>query len=147
MTLDGQIAGSVQILVRHTTLGDVGFINRGPVVVPEDPALIEYLTELLVLTAKTENLRGLVIRPPDKNKIEDGLWARHQFLPNDLVKLDSATLLVELTLGMETIRRGMRKTVREAIRQSERRGIGVLNLNGNEKRGGWERQMIRSISK
>jgi hypothetical protein len=78
---------------------------------------------LLVLTAKTENLRGFVIQPPDASKIDDRLWAGHQFPTNDLVELDSTTLLLELIQGMEAIKRGMRKTVREAIRQSERRAI------------------------
>ena len=69
-----------------------------PVVVPEEPALFDFLTEVLLLTAETENLQGLLIQPPDKSKIDDGLWARHRFLPNDIVKLNSATLLLGIHL-------------------------------------------------
>lgn len=123
LTLDGQIAGGAQILVRRTRLGDVGYINRGPMVVPPDPAILDYLVEMLISTTKANNLRGLVIRPPDESTIDNRFWASHRFLPNDLLKFDSATLLLDLARGMDTIRQGMRRTIREGIRQSQRRGI------------------------
>jgi lipid II:glycine glycyltransferase (peptidoglycan interpeptide bridge formation enzyme) len=125
LSLDGHVAGGVQILARRTRLGDVGYINRGPVVLPEDPALLDFLMDMLVLTTKTKNLRGLVVRPPDESTIDDRLWAHHRFLPNDLVKFDSATLAIDLAIGMESIKRGMRRSVRKEVRQSEERGIKV----------------------
>jgi peptidoglycan pentaglycine glycine transferase (the first glycine) len=125
LRLDGQVAGGVQILARRTRLGAFGYINRGPVVVPEDPALLDFLMEILILTAKTKKLRGLVVRPPDESTIDDRLWASHRFLPNDLVKFDSATLAIDLAIGMDAIKRGMRRSIRKEVRQSEERGINV----------------------
>ena len=93
------LKGAIEHSGRHTRLGHVGFINQGPVLVPEEPALFGFLTDLLVLTARTKNLRGLVIRPPDASKIDDRLWAGHQFLPNHLVELDSTTLYLSSPKG------------------------------------------------
>jgi len=125
LTLDGQLAGGAQILVRRTRFGKVGYINRAPVVVPEDPALLDFLIEMFIRTAKREKLRGLVIRPPDESRFDDKVWVRSGFLPNRIIKFDSATLLLDLAAGMDALKRGMRKTVRQAFKQAEQRGIKV----------------------
>jgi hypothetical protein len=125
LTLDGQISGGAQILIRRTRLGEIGYINRGPVIAPEDNALIDFLTEMLILTSKTKNLQGLVIRPPDESGIGHQLWTRHGFLTNDVLKFDSATLTVDLSIGIDAIKKRMRRSLRRTVRQSQERGIKV----------------------
>lgn len=125
LTLDGQIAGGFQILAQRTRFGRIGYISKGPVAVPEDPALLDYLVGLIVSSIKAHHINALIIQPPDESSIDDALLARHQFLPNHLTDVISATLLMDLSCGMDEIRQRLRRRTKAGIRLAEERGVNI----------------------
>lgn len=125
LTLDDQIVGGFQILARDTRFGGVGYIYKGPVVVPEEPALLDFLIELVASVAKANHLRAVIVQPADESTIEEARLAYHRFLPNYLASVISATLVVELSGGLDEIKGRMRRATSSQIRQAEERGITI----------------------
>jgi hypothetical protein len=131
LKLDGQMAGGFQILARNTRLGRIGYLSKGPVIMSEDPRLIDFLLELVVSTAKTNGLKGLIVQPPDQSTIDGVILRRHRFLPNHLVSVIHSTLMVDFSVGLDVIKRRMRKSTLAEIRRALRRGVKVYQ--GGEK--------------
>jgi lipid II:glycine glycyltransferase (peptidoglycan interpeptide bridge formation enzyme) len=125
LTLDDQIAGGFQILARDTRFGGVGHIYKGPVVAPEEPALLDFLIELVASASKANHLRALIVQPADESTIEAARLAYHRFLPNYLASVISATLVVDLSGGLDEIKGQMRRATWTQIRQAEERGITI----------------------
>ena len=125
LTLDGQIAGGFQILTRHTRFGLIGYVSKGPVLIKEEDGLLDFMMELVVSAVKANQLKALILQPPDPSTIDDLILTRHRFLPNHLVNVVSATLLTDLSCGMDQIERRMRKNTLVEVRQACRRGIKV----------------------
>ena len=125
VTLDGKVVGGFQILARRGRVGHIGYAARAPVVVPEDPALVDFTLELLTRTAKDSHLTALLIQPPDFSAIDGAALARHRFLPNYMKDLILATCLLDLSAGMDQIDRGIRRSTMVEVRQARRRGITI----------------------
>jgi hypothetical protein len=125
VTLDGKVVGGFQILARRGRVGHIGYAARAPVVVPEDPALVDFTLELLTRTAKDSHLTALLIQPPDFSAIDGAALARHRFLPNYMKDLILATCLLDLSAGMDQIARGIRRSTMVEVRQARRRGITI----------------------
>jgi lipid II:glycine glycyltransferase (peptidoglycan interpeptide bridge formation enzyme) len=125
LRLGGQIAGGFQILARDTRFGRIGYISKGPVVAVEAPQAIEEMILAVKRIASTERLSALIIQAPDESRIESSVLSNHGFLPNHLVDVVGATLLVDLSVGMEQIGRCMRKNTWVEIRQAQRRGVTI----------------------
>jgi lipid II:glycine glycyltransferase (peptidoglycan interpeptide bridge formation enzyme) len=125
LTLDDQIAGGFQILARDTRFGGVGHIYKGPVVAPEEPALLDFLIELVASASKANHLQALIVQPADESTIEEARLVYHRFLPNYLASVISATLVVDLSGGLDEIKGRMRRATWSQIRQAEERGITI----------------------
>ncbi len=127
----GRIVGGFQILARDTRFGRFGYISKGPVAAEETPEALAEMIRAVKNTARTERLHALIVQAPDASRIESSLLSSHGFLPNRLVDVVRATLLVDLSLGMEQIGRCMRKNTWVEIRQAQRRGVTIRE--GTEK--------------
>jgi len=125
LTMDDRVAGGFQILIRNSRFGSIGYISKGPVVVEEDNDLLDFVMKLVISTVKTNHLKALILQPPDRSVIDGPAMARHWFLPNHLVEVISATLLVDLSDNMDAISQRIRKNTMIEIRQAERRGIKI----------------------
>ena len=131
LQVEGRLAGGFQILTRQSRVGKIGYISKGPVLEYEDPVLLEYLVKQVISVVKTFRIRALIAQPPDESRLNGALLARHCFLPNHLVDVISATLLVDLSGGMAGINKNMRKTRLYEIRVARRQGISIRE--GGEK--------------
>jgi hypothetical protein len=125
LTLDGQIAGGFQILTRHTRFGLIGYVSKGPVVIKKEDALLDFMTELVVSTVKANHLKALILQSPDQSIIDDSILTRHRFLPNHLVDVVSATLIVDTACSMDEIMSRMRRTTMLELKRSQKRGIKI----------------------
>lgn len=125
ITRDGQIAGGFQILTRHTRLGHIGYVSKGPVAAKEEEALIKFMVELVIAVVKTNHLQALILQPPDQSSIGDPLLRRHCFLPNHLMTVVSATLIINTAASLDEIMSGMRRTTRLELKRSEKRGMKI----------------------
>lgn len=125
ITVDGRLAGGFQILGRKTRFGSVAYISKGPVLVPELDSLKEFAMELVVSTVRAERFRALILQPPDASRMDDFLLARHGFLSNHFVGVNSATLVVDVSCDMAEIVRRMRRTTMLELKRSRKRGIQI----------------------
>ncbi len=125
LTAEGQTAGGFQMLVRRTRLGPVGYISKGPVLAGEDQGVLDFLMELVVSLAKTNRLKALILQPPDQSTIGDAVLARHRFLPNHLMTVISATLIINTADSLDEITGRLRRTTRVELKQSEKRGMKI----------------------
>jgi lipid II:glycine glycyltransferase (peptidoglycan interpeptide bridge formation enzyme) len=125
LTMDGRLAGGFQMLVRTTCLGKIGYISKGPVIEPEDPALLEYFIGQVVAVANRHRIKALIVQPPDQSGLNGALLARHYFSENRLVDVISATLLIDLSGDLGDIEKRMRKTRLYEVRTARRRGIFI----------------------
>lgn len=123
LTLGDHICAGFQILFRQTRFGRIGYISKGPVVDRETPAIVNLLLDTVKSTVQASKLCALILQLPDKSIIEGSALAAHRFLPNHLVNVLRATLLVDLALGMDAIGRHIRSSTWKQIRKAQRRGI------------------------
>jgi lipid II:glycine glycyltransferase (peptidoglycan interpeptide bridge formation enzyme) len=125
-SLDRQVVGGFQMLVRRGRMGKIGYISKGPALALEDYAWANFAIEALFSTVRQHGLQAVLLQPPDRSKLyERWLPARQPLLANHLTPVIESTLLVDLSEGMEAIRRRMRKRTRLEIRQAEERGIRI----------------------
>jgi lipid II:glycine glycyltransferase (peptidoglycan interpeptide bridge formation enzyme) len=123
LTVEGQIAGGFQILFRHTRFGLIGYVSKGPVLSGEGKAPLDFLMELLISVAKTNRLMGLMLQPPDQSTIGDQVLTRYRFLPNHLMTVVSATLIINSGGSVDEIMSRLRRTTRLELKRSETRGM------------------------
>ena len=125
LTMDQQLVGGFQMLWRSSWRGRIGYVSKGPVVLPGYPGLAESATKLLQELAQSEKLTGLIVQPPDLcTQIEEKL-ATCEFDFNTLVGVNEATCIVDLAHGLATVERQMSKWTRKKIRQGFKRGIRI----------------------
>jgi hypothetical protein len=125
LTSTGRIVGGFQILSRHTRFGPVGYLSKGPVLAGEEETVLNFLMELVISTVKTNHLKALILQPPDQSTIGDPLLARHRFLPNHVMTVIAATLIINTAGSMDEIMSQFRKTTRVELKRSEKRGIKI----------------------
>lgn len=123
--IDGEIAGGFQILWRRSRLGNIGYIYKGPVCPKDDSEAAVFLVRLINWAARMERLSALIVQPPDETTIGSGVFAQHRFLPNHIKGVISATLVMDVSRGIDVIKREMRKTTLLEIKMAQARGITV----------------------
>lgn len=125
MNCRGQIIGGFQLLWRPSPIGRIGYISKGPVAAGESPALIESLAALVQTVARTHRFRAIIVQPPDFSTGTSEVFDRRGFLPNRIMRVITATLLLDLTEGIDAVRQRMRRRTRQEPVQARKRGITV----------------------
>ena len=125
LTIGGRVVGGFQVLTRHTRMGKVGYIYKGPVCISEEAAFTRLIVELLNSVLKQNRVLAAIIEPPDESTIGRKLMADPRFMENRLVHVSPATLLVDLSRGIEAISGTMRKSTWTEVKQAQRRGITI----------------------
>jgi len=130
-----RILGGVQILTRSFgRWGRIGYVMRGPAAVSDDPELIEFILRQLDRAATSEKLAYLVVVPPYNGNIFEPGLARLGFrqkpslLPPTGVM--TATLLLDLSMDLESIMAQMRKKTRQHLRRAAREVVTVREGTG-----------------
>lgn len=122
----GQIVGGVQILARRLPIwGAIGYISKGPVVVPGRADVMGTLFDYIERVAKDLHLLVLSIQPPEDAPVYmQPLQTRH-FQPSSFYVVPATTVLVDLYQSEGEILAQMRKSTRYSVRSASRRGITV----------------------
>lgn len=121
-----ELAGGFLMLVKKTRLGRLGFVNKGPVLREETPEFINEALNRLVRTAQEEQLRGLIVQPPDFSKIRREHLHRHGFSLRAVPGIIDATLIASLEGGAEAIYKRLGSTARNEARRAMERGVRVV---------------------
>lgn len=122
---DGALRGGFQLLIRSTALGRIGYVYKGPVLVDENEEDVATVATMLEKATEECRLRALVVQPPDESRLDQALLNRRRFLPNQIIKTISATLVIDLSEGLDVVKRRMRRSTRAEVRQATERGMRV----------------------
>jgi CelD/BcsL family acetyltransferase involved in cellulose biosynthesis len=125
VTTGGELVSGFQMLTKSSWRGRMGYVSKGPVVLPGRDGLGEYVAELLRMLAKKEELRALVVQPPDLCLQMSEALTRSGFMLNMLTKVNDATWMVDLRDGFEAVEQRMSKETRKKIRQAVSRGLTI----------------------
>lgn len=125
----GVVVGGYQLLWRRSRAGAIGYVYKGPVV---GSSFTDQYPLLLASLARTNrDMRAIIVQLPDAEPEAVLAGAPPSFLPNHLVRVIDATLLVDLRGGIEQLGPRIRKTTWHAIRQAQR--LGVLVREGERR--------------
>ena len=122
-TSENIIVGGFQVLVRSSWWGKIGYISKGPVILPDRSTLSLYATETLRKIARKEGLWALIVQPPDQCTQMSAKLAAAGFLHNVLIDVIEATWIVDLRGGFEEVEKRMRQTSRNKVRQAIKKGL------------------------
>jgi CelD/BcsL family acetyltransferase involved in cellulose biosynthesis len=125
VTIEDEIVAGFQILWQSSWRGRMGYVSKGPVVLPGYSGLAEYAAALLQNIAGKENFRALVVQPPDRCVQTSGTLASSGFMPNLLTTVNDATWTIDLRGGFEAVDRRMAGEARRKTRQAVNRGLTI----------------------
>lgn len=125
ITQDGEIVGGFQLLWQAAWHGRIGYVSKGPVIVRDHPAVAEYAIQLLREMARKEGLQALVVQPPDRCGEMVKNLESNGFLRNFLVRVNSATWMIDLRDGFEAAEKRMTNTTRNQVRRAMKGGLTI----------------------
>jgi len=125
VTTRGELVSGFQMLTKSSLRGRMGYVSKGPVVLPGHDGLAEYATELLRMLTRKEKLMALVVQPPDLCLQMSEALAGNGFMLNSLTKVNDATWMVDLRDGFEAVEQRMSKETRKKVRQAVNRGLKI----------------------
>lgn len=124
-TIEDKIAGGFQILLRNTPLGRIGYVSKGPVVVPETQGLVELFVAQIRNQANKNKIIGLIVQPPDDSQITSTILGHYHFTQNNPMEVIETTLLVDVTKGKEALDKGMNRKTRRNVRLANQSGVTI----------------------
>jgi hypothetical protein len=125
VTVNDEIVAGFQMLWQSSWRGRMGYVSKGPVVLPGHHGLAEYITELLQITSRKMRVRALVVQPPDSCGQMSEKLVRGGFLPNTLTRVNDATWIVDLRAGFDAVAQGICRSTRQKAKQAVSRGLAI----------------------
>jgi hypothetical protein len=122
---DARIVAGAQVLVKQTRAGAVGFVNKGPLAGAAGTVARAAVARQLVELAHSENLRLLLVQPPDRDADTSAVLESLGFGVDTLLPLITSTLCIDVSKPMADVERQLRKDRRSDIRQAARRNVIV----------------------
>ena len=120
------LQGGVQLLIKSTRLGRIGFVNKGPVLALESAEAIHGALRRLVQCTGTLRLRALILQPPDQSRISPDDLRGLGFCREAVPGIIDATAIACLEGGAEAIRARVGRTARREARQAVERGVRIV---------------------
>jgi hypothetical protein len=114
-----------QVLWKKTRLGRMGYVSKGPVLSEESPAAIKTAIGHIRQAAQQLGLRALILQPPDDSAIAPQDLVHHGFSPLPVPGVISATAIVDLGSGRDSLEARMNRRTRQEARQAVKRGVTV----------------------
>jgi lipid II:glycine glycyltransferase (peptidoglycan interpeptide bridge formation enzyme) len=117
--------GGFQILFRSSGGVRIGYVSKGPVLLPDYSPFADLVLHRLLDTVREHRIRALILQPPDVCTAFPPKLASAPFLPNRLVGIIQANCEVRLEGGFDEVERRMRPHTRQEVRQAARRNVVV----------------------
>lgn len=128
-----QILGGFQLLHRQKGPLRLGYVTKGPVVLPIlTGEQKESIHQAISSTAVKLGLHALVVQPPDAAAASTMPLIKQGCIEERLMEVIGATLKVALHGGIEKVERGMRRTTRREIRMAQKTGLAVCEGRRDE---------------
>jgi lipid II:glycine glycyltransferase (peptidoglycan interpeptide bridge formation enzyme) len=124
-TRGDRLVGGVQMLWKQKCGIRIGYVNKGPVLSEETPALAAESISQLRRLAAGNRIAILIVQPPDTGSQIPALLSPPLFLPNHLLTVISANLVVDLRPGWDALDKRMRRTTRREALRALRLGVRI----------------------
>jgi lipid II:glycine glycyltransferase (peptidoglycan interpeptide bridge formation enzyme) len=122
----GAIVGGAQVLIRDVPrLGLFAIVPHGPVICPDDPALVSVVLDELIHTCQQQGARCLIVQPPPGEDRMMAELSQHHFYPSPAAIAPTADVVLDLSHDLQDIQHGMRRQRRQNIRRSQEDGVSV----------------------
>lgn len=119
------VAGGQLLIHQLPALGAIGYVPKGPILAGDDPQRARVVLDGLHRLAREQRVRYLAVQPPDIGPDLLRLLAEEGFEPQPRLGTCAATLLIDLTPGLDGILAQMKRRTRANIRRSQELGVGV----------------------
>ncbi|HZZ41089.1 MAG TPA: GNAT family N-acetyltransferase [Acidobacteriaceae bacterium] len=121
------IVAGFQIMARPAWRGRgrIGYISKGPVVVPGRSWAAACTARLLQQVVRDERLNALVVQPPDLCRQMPAALEACGFLPDVVMKVNDATWVIDLDRDFATIEADMGRTTRNLVRRAAKTGVTI----------------------
>lgn len=121
----GKIVAGVQLLMRPLPMfGNVGYATKGPVIVQDDPLLIDIVFNQLRQVIKTHRIYYLVLQPPSNGNALAQQLSQWGFQLSPFLGT-SASVVIDLTKDIDDLMHQMDSKTRYNLRLGIRKGIKV----------------------
>lgn len=127
-----QILGGFQLLHKRKGSLRIGYVTKGPVWDAAAPAYEIRLIQLLNKTACELRLGGLIAQAPDASQPHVQWYRDAGYVPETIMEVIPATLVVPLTGGIEAVREQISKRTQYKIRKAGRADITVREGNAHD---------------
>jgi len=131
LTCHQKFIGGFQVLWRKSRSFQIGYISKGPVLEKESKEAMVIILELIERAARHLRLIALIIHPPEKSRLGSSLIAQANFFLNRWMGIVTATLMVDVSKGMEAVEARMRRDRRQKLRKAHLNKVSIRE--GNEK--------------
>jgi len=129
----GAIVGGAQILSRSfPVVGKVAYVTNGPVISPHDLELAVILLDKIKAVCTRDRCELLAIQPPTTGVGLVGMLEASSFSLSTLNLGPTASLILDLSAGPESILANMEHKTRQHVRRSGRSGVVVREGNHSE---------------
>lgn len=125
VVLADEIVAGFQILWQSSWRGRLGYVSKGPVVLPMHRGLADFVIALLRQTARNQNLTALVVQPPDLCEQTAEILASNRFMLDVVAEINDATWIIDLRNNFDAIEQETSKQTRRKIKQALSRGVTV----------------------
>lgn len=120
------VAGGAQILWKRTRLGRIGFVNKGPVLLPESSREVQGAVARIRVAGRRLQLSALILQAPDASTISDQQLRQNGFFGWPFAGIIDATALLDVSGGREAILARMNRRTRQELRQAFKRGVTIV---------------------
>jgi hypothetical protein len=117
------IVGGFQMLWRCKGPFRIGYVSKGPVALPGISGLAPALFNLLADASRLLGLQAVIVQLPDDSS--DSGEDSHGFVRSNPMNVIEATYLVDVSDGMDVVRRRMHRNVRQCVRKAREQGVAV----------------------
>lgn len=134
ITQNDAIVGGFQMLWRSKRfLGKIGLVLKGPVAATDDPVVLNFTLAALKITAQINDIRALIVQPPDRDPKTPDTLKKSGFSACDLgSSIKNNTVAIDLNQEEETIFKAMKHNKRKNIKTALREGVHVREGSAND---------------
>ncbi|MEN6566041.1 MAG: peptidoglycan bridge formation glycyltransferase FemA/FemB family protein [Smithella sp.] len=127
ITINDRIVGGSQILTRSKSyLGKIGLVLKGPVVVSDDLATVNFVINTLKKIARVNKIQALIVQPPNRDKAISNMLSQNDFSANHVDhEIRDNTVVIDLRRDESTIFDAMKHNKRKNIKTALRMGVRV----------------------
>jgi peptidoglycan pentaglycine glycine transferase (the first glycine) len=121
---NGAIVGGAQLLTRRLPVwGRIGYVSKGPIVIEDNPAILDQVFCDLEQIAKNQSILLLSIQPPCYQNLTEQSLKNHHYEPSCYYVIPPSTVVIDLSQTEDQILSQMKRTTRQNIRAAQSRGV------------------------